>query len=208
MIRILLADDHPIVRSGLEQLLGTAGDMQVCATASDGAEAVARYRSERPDLVLMDLRMPVLDGVGATRAILEEDPDARVVVLTSMADDRNVMDALDAGAAGYLLKHSDPLDLLDSIRAAAAGGVPLDPRAARALLDARRRPVPRPHDLSGRELEVLQLVAHGLSNRQVASRLGIAERTVKAHLTRVFNQIGVADRTQAALWAKQHLGPA
>jgi DNA-binding NarL/FixJ family response regulator len=117
------------------------------------------------------------------------------------------MDALDAGAAGYLLKHADPLDLLEAIRAAAAGGVPLDPRAARALLDARRRPALRSPDLSAREVEVLRLVAGGLSNRQIASRLGIAERTVKAHLTRVFDRIGVADRTSAALWAKDNLGP-
>jgi DNA-binding NarL/FixJ family response regulator len=152
----------------------------------------------------MDLSMPNLDGIEATRRIVASAPDARVIALTSFAEDQRVLDALAAGAAGYLLKHAGPDELLGAIRAAARGDAPLDPKAARVLLESRRRPRPG-QDLSSREAEVLRLVATGLANKQIARRLDISERTVKAHLTKVFQALGVTDRTQAALWAREHL---
>lgn len=205
-IRVVIADDHAIVRGGLEQLLSTADDLLLVGTAADGEEVVEIVARERPDVVLMDLSMPNVDGVGATRRIVAANPDARVIVLTSFGDDRHIADALDAGAVGYMLKHAGPDELLDAIRAAAAGDSPLDPKAARVLL-ASRRVGPAARQLSAREEEVLRLVASGLANKQIARRLAISERTVKAHLTNVFAQLGVSDRTQAALWAREHLPP-
>ena len=137
-IRVVIADDHAVVRGGLEQLLATADDIDLVGIAADGVEAVEIVRRERPDVVLMDLSMPTLDGVEATRRIVTEDPEARVVVLTSFGDDRHIADALHAGAVGYLLKHAGPDELLDAIRAAARGDSPLDPKAARVLLESRR----------------------------------------------------------------------
>jgi DNA-binding NarL/FixJ family response regulator len=205
-IRVVIADDHAIVRGGLEQLLSTADDIDLVGTAVDGEEAIAIVERERPDVVLMDLSMPVVDGVEATRRIVTALPDVRIVVLTSFGDDRHIADALQAGAIGYVLKQAGPDELLDAIRAAASGDSPLDPKAARVLLESRRiGPAGRP--LSAREEQVLRLVADGLANKQIARRLSISERTVKAHLTNVFAQLGVSDRTQAALWAQQHLRP-
>jgi DNA-binding NarL/FixJ family response regulator len=207
VIRVLIVDDHAVVRRGLEQLLGTSDDMEVVGVASDGEEAVATAARETPDVVLMDLSMPNVDGVEATRRIVDAQPGVHVVVLTSFAEHQRVLDALEAGAVGYLLKDADPDEVLSGIRAAHAGGSPLDPKVARALVDARRAQRPA-RELSGREEEVLRLVATGLANKQIARRLGISERTVKAHLTSVFQQLGVTDRTQAALWAREHLPPA
>jgi DNA-binding NarL/FixJ family response regulator len=206
-IRVLVADDHAVVRSGLGQLLATAPDLELAGEAKDGQEAVEAAENAAPDVILMDISMPVLDGVEATRRIIARDPNARIVMLTSLADNRQILDALEAGASGYLLKHAGPDELLGAIRAAAAGDAPLDPKAARALLDNRRTaPVADKHKaLSAREQEVLRLVAQGLANKQIARRLGISERTVKAHLTNVFSALGVSDRTQAALWAREHL---
>lgn len=204
MIRVLLVDDHAVVRSGLEMLLATAEDIEVAGTAADGAEAVDVAARVRPDVILMDLSMPGVDGIEATRRIVAADPDAHVVVLTSFSDTRRILDALDAGAIGYLLKHAGPDEVLGAIRAAAAGGSPLDPKAARALLEAQRGRRPA-ETLSPREREVLRLVARGLANKAIARRLEITERTVKAHLTNIFSAIGVTDRTQAALWAREHL---
>lgn len=207
-IRVLVADDHAVVRSGLGQLLATAPDLELAGEAANGEEAVALSEAEKPDVILMDISMPGLDGVEATRRIVARDPEARVVMLTSLADNRKILDALEAGASGYLLKHAGPEELLGAIRAAAAGDAPLDPKAARALLDSRRAPA-ADKALSAREQEVLQLVAQGLANKQIARKLAISERTVKAHLTNIFARIGVSDRTQAALWARDHLpGPA
>ena len=206
MIRVVVADDHGVVRAGLEQLLATAADIEVVGVAADGAEAVALVAAHAPDLVLMDLAMPGVDGVEATRRISAAHPEVQVVVLTSFSDQQRIVDALDAGAAGYVLKHADPDELLDAVRAAHAGGAPLDPKAARVLLDRQRTGAAAPASpLSGREEEVLRLVAAGHPNKIIARRLGIAERTVKAHLTNVFQRIGVTDRTQAALWARDHL---
>lgn len=205
MIRVLIADDHQVVRSGLEQLLATAPDIELAGMAEDGAEAIALAASLAPDIVLMDLSMPGTDGIAATRAITAASPTTQVVVLTSFSDKARILDALDAGAAGYVLKHAGPDELLDAIRAAHEGGAPLDPKAARVLLDRQRSSSATPAKMSEREEEVLRLVASGLANKAIARQLGIAERTVKAHLTNIFQRIGVTDRTQAALWARDHL---
>jgi DNA-binding NarL/FixJ family response regulator len=201
---VLLVDDHQLVRSGLADLVDSTDDLSVVGQAADGARAVELAEETRPDVVLMDLSMPVMDGVEATRRILAANPDARIVVLTSFSDAAQVSAALAAGAVGYLLKDCEPEDLLAAVRSAAAGHVPLDPRVARVLLPNASSG--RPEDaMSPREMEVLRLVAQGLANKQIGRALGISERTVKAHLGRVFRQIGVADRTSAALWARDHL---
>jgi DNA-binding NarL/FixJ family response regulator len=204
MITVVLADDHAMVRLGLEQLLDGAAGMEVLATAADGAAAVTAVLELRPDVVLMDLQMPVVDGVEATRQIVASGVESAVVVLTSFSDSERIIAALDAGAIGYLLKDTEPEDLLEGIRAAARGESPLNPRAARQLLTARTKAPVVNVDLTRRELEVLGLVRQGLANKQIARRLGITERTVKAHLTSTFQRIGVVDRTQAALWAERN----
>ena len=204
MITVLLVDDHAIVREGVERLLDSAEGIEVLATAGNGAEAITMADVHRPDVVLMDLSMPDVDGVEATRRITAAQPDVKVVVLTTFSDQRRIHDALAAGAAGYLLKDASPDEIIAAVRTVTTGGAPLDPKAARVLHDDRReaRPARR---LSGREREVLALLATGMANKQIARRLGITERTVKAHLTSIFQQLGVTDRTQAALWAQQHL---
>jgi DNA-binding NarL/FixJ family response regulator len=204
MIRVMIVDDHAVVRRGLEQLVASAADLEVAGSAADGEAAVRMAAECVPDVILMDLSMPLLDGVEATRRIVADRPGVPVVVLTSFDDQRRILDALGAGATGYLLKDAEPDAVLAAIRTAVEGGSPLDPRAARVLVDARREQAPA-RTLSPREEEVLRLLAGGLANKQIARRLGIAERTVKAHLTSVFQQLGVTDRTQAALWAREHL---
>ena len=203
MIRVLLVDDHRLVRAGLQSLLDATGDIRVAGTAADGQEALEVAAEVQPDVVLMDLSMPRMGGVEATRRLLADRPGLQVVVLTSFSDQEQVLDAVDAGAVGYLLKDADPTDLVDGVRAAAAGQSPLDPKVARALLTRRTTQAPQ-DQLSDREREVLGLVADGLANKQIARHLGISERTVKAHLTSVFQRIGVTDRTQAALWAERN----
>lgn len=204
MIRVLLVDDHQLVRAGLASLLGTADDVAVVGQAGDGAAAVERARELRPDVILMDLSMPVMDGVAATRQIVEDLPSVQVLVLTSFSDRARVDLALGAGAIGYLLKDSEPDDLLAAVRAAARGESPLDPRVARALLPRRAAEDPM-GTLSAREREVLSLVSKGLANKQIGRALGITERTVKVHLGNAFRRIGVRDRTSAALWTREHL---
>lgn len=204
MIRVLVVDDHAVVRDGLELLLERFGSVTCVGAAADGAEAVALAAELRPDVVLMDLSMPVMDGIEATRHIVEAAPDIAVVVLTTFADDRHVMAAIDAGAVGYLLKDSSPDQLLAGVEAAARGESPLDPKVAGALMASRRRPAEREVSLTAREREVLSLVAEGLANKAIARRLHISEKTVKAHLTSVFAALDVTDRTQAALWAERH----
>jgi DNA-binding NarL/FixJ family response regulator len=202
MTRVVLVDDHQILRVGLARLLDAEDDLEVIGSASDGAEAVRLVAELQPDVVLMDLSMPGMDGVVATRAIVESGSDARVVVLTSFQDRDRILAALDAGAVGYLLKDAEPDDVVRGVRAAARGDWPIDPRAARLLLgDGGGRPTGP--NLSPREQEVLGLVAAGLANKLVARRLGISERRVMAHLTRIFERLGVTDRTQAALWAQE-----
>ena len=201
-IRVVLVDDHAVVRRGLEKLLDGVADIEVVGTASDGEAALEVTRRTSPDVVLMDLQMPGMDGVEATRRIVAEG-GVDVLVLTSFSDAERIVAALDAGAVGYLLKDAEPDDVLDGIRAVGRGESPLHPRAARQLLGARQ-PLPSSVDLTPREREVLALVRAGLANKQIARRLGISDRTVKSHLTSVFGRIGVADRTQAAVWAERH----
>lgn len=203
MIRVAIIDDHALVRAGLKELLAGDDEVEVVATGVDGAEAVAVVERKHPDVVLMDLSMPNVDGVEATRRISQSQPDARVVALTSFAERDRVLAALDAGAVGYLLKDTEPDELRRAIRAAAHGESPLSPRAATAVVAARAKSRDAP-ELSPREAEVLALVAEGLPNKLIARRLQISEKTVKAHLTRVFQQIGVGDRTRAAIWARNH----
>lgn len=202
MITVLIVDDHAIVRTGLAQLLGTAEDLRLVGEAADGAQAVALAAELRPDVVLMDLSMPGMDGVTATARILAGNRETHVLVLTSFSDQTRILDALHAGAEGYLLKHAEPETILSGIREIVAGGSPLDPKAARVLLTNRRTPEVR---LTDREWEVLRMVGKGLPNKAIARRLGITERTVKAHLTSVYHQLGVTDRTQAALWAQRQV---
>ena len=204
MIRVLIVDDHQLVRAGLSTLLRAADDIEVVGEAADGQQAIDAARAVRPDVTLMDLSMPVLDGVAATRLLLADSPGMRVVALTSFSDRQRVTDVLAAGAIGYLLKDSRPDDLLAAVRAAASGHAPLDPRVAGALLPSREAPAAE--QLSDREKQVLRLVAAGLANKQIARRLGIAESTVKVHTGNIFRRIGVTDRTSAALWAREHLG--
>jgi len=202
---VLLADDHAMVRAGIERLLSAAPGIEVVGLAANGDEAVALARETRPEVVVMDLSMPVLDGVGATRAILAEIPETKIVVLTSFMDRRRVAEALDAGAVGYVVKDAEPEELVRAVRSAVRGEMPLDPRVTRALIEGA--PTVAPADaaeLTDREREVLVLVTEGLANKLIARKLGISEKTVKAHLTRVFARLGVADRTQAALWARDH----
>jgi DNA-binding NarL/FixJ family response regulator len=203
MIRVLIAEDHGVVRAGLMQLLINAPDMEVVGAASGGREAVELATSTRPDVVLMDLSMPDLDGVAATRAIRDTLPGARVVILTSFSDAPRILNALDAGAAGYLLKDSDPDELYRAIRAAARGESPLAPKAASVVIAARADRSPRASDLSERERDVLGLLAQGHPNKVIGRTLGIAEKTVKSHVTRILKALEASDRTQAALWAQR-----
>jgi DNA-binding NarL/FixJ family response regulator len=203
MIRVVIVDDHAVLRAGLDQLLGGEPDLEVVGKASSGEEAIDLVRELRPDVVLMDLQMPGVDGVSATRTIVGEQL-ADVLVLTSYSDAERIVGALDAGAMGYLLKDAEPDEVLRGIRAVARGESPINPRAARELLGARRTTGVSAADLTPRESEVLVLVRQGLANKQIARRLGISERTVKAHLTSAFQRIGVVDRTQAALWAERN----
>jgi DNA-binding NarL/FixJ family response regulator len=205
MIRVVVADDHAVVRRGLTGLIEATDDMSVVGVAGDGHEAVELVREHRPDVALMDLQMPGVDGVEATRTIVAEGLGTEVLVLTSFSDQARIHAAIDAGAVGYLLKDAEPDQLLAGIRAVARGESPIDPRAARHLLAGRVTDGPGDvADLSPREVEVLRLVVEGLLNKQIAQRLGVTERTVKAHLTSAYQRIGVADRTQAALWAQRH----
>jgi len=204
VIRLVVVEDHPVVRVGLERMLANEADIEIAGSAQNGAEAVELLERVDCDVVLMDLSMPVMDGIEATRRIVAaHDGAVHVVVLTSFSAREDVVAALDAGASGYLLKDAEPQELLAGVRAAARGDAPLAPRAAREMLTARAEEASGP-ELSPRESEVLQLVARGLPNKRIARELQISEKTVKAHLTQVFQRIGVTDRTQAALWAKDH----
>lgn len=204
MTTVLLVDDHPLVRAGLTTLISTTDDLLVIGEAAGGEQAVSMAGEREPDVVLMDLSMPGMGGVEATRQILDAHPQICVVVLTSFAEKDRVADALAAGAVGYLLKDCDPREVLAAIRSAALGHAPLDPRVARALLPSATTRVSE--TLSVRELQVLRLVARGLANKQIGRALGITERTVKVHVGHVFRRIGVADRTSAAMWARDNLG--
>ena len=205
MIRVLLVDDHAVVREGLRAFLELQDGIEVAGEAGDGEQAVAEAARLRPDVILMDLVMPKLDGVGAMRRLRESVPSARVVVLTSFLEDDRLLPAIQAGAAGYLLKNTEPAELARALRAAHAGEAIIDPtvaaRLVSALADGPRAARDERDQLTRREREVLELIVRGRSNKRIAFELGIAEKTVKAHVGHVLAKLGVTDRTQAALLA-------
>jgi DNA-binding NarL/FixJ family response regulator len=205
MIRVVVVEDHAVVRSGLLQLLDKVDQVDVVGSAAGGEQAVAIVAAARPDVVLMDLEMPDIDGIEATRRIRAAQPDVNVVLLTAFSDRERILAAIDAGAVGYLLKDAEPEEIVRGLAAAARGESPLSPKAAQALVAARGEREDYPV-LTPREDEVLSLLAEGLPNKLIARRLEISEKTVKAHLTSIFQRIGVTDRTQAALWATRRQG--
>ena len=203
--RILIADDHPVVRQGLRMFLSLEPDFDVVGEAQDGTEAVRLAHELKPDVVLMDLIMPVMDGISAIKIIRRELPDVEVIALTSVLEDASVVGAIRAGAMGYLLKTAQADELCVAVKAVACGQVQLTPEAATRLLnEVQAAPVAAPQEaLSGREAEVLCLLAQGHSNKQIANRLHIGETTVKSHVSNVLAKLGMASRTQAALYAVQ-----
>ncbi|MCG8349270.1 MAG: response regulator transcription factor [Chloroflexales bacterium] len=204
-IRLLIADDHPVVRAGLSGMLGAQPDFEILGEAANGAEAVTLAAQLRPDVVLMDLRMPELDGVAAIKRIVEQCTGVAVLVLTTYDSDTDILPAIEAGATGYLLKDAPREELFRAIRAAAQGQSVLAPSVAARLMGRVRtagRPAPSAAEpLSAREIEVLSLVARGASNKQIARTLHISEATVKTHLIHIFGKLGVADRTAAVTTA-------
>jgi DNA-binding NarL/FixJ family response regulator len=201
--RVVLCDDHTIVLAGLERLVSTFDGVEIVAVARGGLDAIAAVCEHQPDVVLMDMQMPEMDGVEATKRIMAIAPTTRVVILTSFSDRHRIQAALGAGAIGYQLKDATPAELDAAIRAAARGEAPLAPKVALALVRSGDADTAT---LSGRELETLALVAKGLPNKAIARKLGITEATVKAHLTSIFRSIGVENRTQAARWYERHHG--
>ena len=203
-IRILVADDHAVVREGLIALINTERDMIVIGEAADGIEAVARVKELRPDLILMDLMMPHMDGIQAIQEIKKVNPHARILVLTSFAEDRMLFPAIKAGAQGYLLKDSSPHDLIQAVRDVYLGQSSLHPAVARKLVGELQRPPqlpPTEDPLTEREAEILNLVAQGFSNQEIADQLVLSERTVRTHVTNILGKLHLANRTQAALYA-------
>jgi DNA-binding NarL/FixJ family response regulator len=208
-IRVLLVDDHAMVRRGLRGFLELLDDIEVCGEAENGRQALEQVARLHPDVVLMDLLMPELDGVGAIGRLREEHPDVEVVALTSFVEESRVTAALEAGASGFILKDADADDVAQAIRAAHRGEVHLDPAVAllvaRRVRTARTPQTPSPDaSLTEREREVLALVAHGLSNKAIADRLVITERTARTHVSNILGKLGLASRTQAALYAVEH----
>jgi DNA-binding NarL/FixJ family response regulator len=211
VIRVLIVDDQRLMREGLRTLLEMEPDIQVVGEAEEGAAALQVFQQHQPDVVLMDIRMPGMDGVEATRRLRERWPEARVIILTTFDDDEYVFDGLRAGALGYLLKDVSGSELAEAIRTVASGGALIEPSVARKvvaefarLAPARRTPgegLPEP--LSGRELEILHCLARGLTNREIAAELFLAEGTVKNYVTRILGKIGARDRTQAALRGRE-----
>src|SRR5688500_9495489 len=206
-IRVLIVDDHEIVREGLQTLLAEEPDFEVAGSAGDGASAVAFAKATKPDVILMDLLMPGLDGIEATRRILRDNPAARVLVLTTFADDQHVRDAIQAGAIGYLLKDVLKADLLRALRDATMGKPSLHPEVQQHLMremagKSSSQGEALPHaSLTGREVEILRLIAEGRSNKEIAAALHLTEGTIKGYVSTIFDKLGVEDRTQAALYA-------
>jgi DNA-binding NarL/FixJ family response regulator len=199
-IRILLVDDHTVVRRGLNMVLSLEPGMVVVGEAANGQEALEQVPLCRPQVILMDLLMPVMNGVDATRKIKADHPEVEVVALTSVLEDRLVVAAVEAGAAGYLLKDTGPEELFDAIRAASRGEVRLDPKAQKRLVREVRTPEMR-ESLTGRETDTLRLIAKGLSNKEIAAALDVSEVTVKTHVSSILSKLHLASRTQAALFA-------
>ena len=204
-IRILVVDDHSVVRQGLRMFLGLDPDLEIIGEAADGAEAVKMAHLLNPDVVLMDMLMPVMDGIEATRTIRQQLPDTEVIALTSVLEDASVVGAIKAGAIGYLLKDTQSDELRRAIKAAAEGQVQLSPQAAARLMREVRTPdVPAPQALTEREMDVLKLLARGKANKEIAMYLIIGEKTVKTHVSNILLKLGVQSRTQAALYAAQN----
>jgi NarL family two-component system response regulator LiaR len=204
VIRVMLVDDHEMVRNGLSTFLLIHDDLTLVGEAGDGEEAVRLFASLQPDVVLMDIKMPRMDGVEATRALLDRSPDARVIALTSFDDDESVERVLSAGAIGYLLKNVDANDLADAIRAAYEGKPTLGPEATESLFRASRRPPQLGHDLTEREREVLRQMIDGLTNPEIAEALFVSPATVKSHVSNILSKLGAATRTEAVSLALQH----
>lgn len=215
MIRVLIADDHAMVRAGLAQLLSSYADLEVVGEAANGEEAVQMVGMLSPDVVLMDMSMPIMDGLEALKLVKQRHSDTVVVILSTFQEPRQVSEALAAGASGYLVKDVEPEVLVAGIRAAVTGGAPLSPSVAASLLRgtapvAAPEPQPQPraaHNslLTPRELEILNLIVDGHSNFGIAKVLGISEKTVKTHCSHLFQRLGVSDRTQAAVWAMRNM---
>jgi DNA-binding NarL/FixJ family response regulator len=206
-IRVLIADDHPIVRQGLEVVLAAQPDMELVAEATNGEEAVRLAQEAQPDIIIMDLKMPVKDGLTAIEEISQAQLPARILVLTSFPDDDNVFTAIKVGAMGFLLKDSPPEDLLEAIRTVHRGESALHPTIARKLVQEIKRPPKLPlaeEPLTPRELDVLYCLAQGLSNREIAKKLVISIRTVTTHVRNILDKLHLANRTQAALYAVEH----
>jgi NarL family two-component system response regulator LiaR len=204
IIRLLIVDDHTIVRKGIKALVATEKDMQVVGEAENGAEAVEKAASLKPDVILMDLVMPGMDGIEATGRITAQQPEARILVLTSFAADDKVFPAVKAGALGYLLKDSSPEQLLEAIRQVHRGEPSLEPAIARKVLQELSNPgqgKPTAEPLTQRELEVLRLISQGLSNKEIAAKIFVAEWTVRTHVSNILSKLHLASRTQAALYA-------
>lgn len=203
-IRVIVVDDHDMVRRGLAVFLRTFDDLELVGEASDGEEALRAVEELRPDVVLMDLRMPGVDGVEATRRIRQQYPETQIIALTSFKDERLVHDALQAGAIAYLLKNASVDDLASAIRAANAGKPTLSPEATQVLIEQTRRPTPSQFNLSERELDVLEQMVEGLTNRQIAEALSISRSTVKFHVSSILAKLNVSSRTEAVALAMQH----
>jgi NarL family two-component system response regulator LiaR len=208
-VTVLIVDDHSLVRQGLQTFLELADDILVIGEAADGSEAIEQACRTLPDVVLMDLVMPGIDGITATRTIRERCPSTQVIALTSFSADEQVFSAIEAGASGYLLKDVSPDDLVRAIHDVHQGKAPLHPDVARKLVNGiAGRQEPEPDQLTPRELEVLRLIASGLSNREIADRLVISHKTVKVHVSHILGKLQVADRTRAAIYAlRNNLGP-
>jgi DNA-binding NarL/FixJ family response regulator len=206
-IRVLLVDDHAVVRRGLRGFLELLDDLEIVGEAEDGSQAIRLAEETKPDVILMDLVMPILDGVAATAEIKKRQPGVEIVALTSFIEEQTVVAALEAGATGYLLKDASADDVADAVRAAYAGDMRLDPAVSRLLAERLRRASQSAHPiepLTARELDVLGLVGRGLSNKEIATDLVITERTARTHVSNILGKLGLASRTQAALYAVEH----